>query len=147
MQAGRRLSGDVPIAIEGQDDTWEDIAECLDDIFLGDAELRRRSFDPSANPRGGSSPVVTDEGLMLIDVQFCEGLKLFGDASAPYKEITREIESVHGVVAHGLVVGQAEVAVVAGAEGNAPTVIRRGDELPSSFSATEIENESSANDV
>jgi ribose 5-phosphate isomerase A len=109
----QRLGGKVPVAIDADPDTWEETAEELDDIFLGDAELWRRSFNESANPRGGDNPVVTAEGHMLIDIQFYpdKGIQLFGE-TADYHEVAHEIESVPGVVAHGLVVGQATAAVL-----------------------------------
>lgn len=44
--------------------------------------------------------------------RFYERYKLLGEA-APYAAIAAEIEAVPGVVAHGLVVGAADLAVVA----------------------------------
>ena len=104
---------------------WEEIAEELDDMFLGDAEVRRRSVKPEAGPRGGDAPVITGEGNFLLDVQFYDGLKLFGE-DAEYGKIAEEIGAVAGVVAHGLVVGKAAAAVVATDEG--PIVVKRQEE-------------------
>lgn len=57
-----------------------------------------------------------------------EGLKLFGEDS-DYGSIAREIESVEGVVAHGLMANVAAAAVVAGSDG--PRLVWRGDQLES----------------
>jgi len=97
-----RLAGEVPVEICGDEDNWEETAEQLDDIFLGDAEIRRRSTHEGAGPRG-DLPVVTSDGHMILDIQFYEGIKLFGE-DADYERIAEEIEAVDGVVAHGLVV-------------------------------------------
>lgn len=119
-----RLGGHIPVLIDGDEQTWEGTAEELDDIFLGDAEIRRRSLNPDAGPRGGDSPVVTSDGHSVLDIQFYDGLKLFGE-DASYKAIQDEIESVAGVVAHGLVVDKTVFAVVAGKGAEAPTVLQR----------------------
>jgi ribose 5-phosphate isomerase A len=110
-RTGRRLGGSIPVLIEADEDIWEDIAEDLDDIFIGDAEIRRRSVNPDAGPRGGNSPVITADGNMVLDIQFLEGLKLFGKDET-YDKIVTEIEGVDGVLEHGLVVGVATKAVV-----------------------------------
>lgn len=44
-----RLNCSLPIAIES--DGWEDTAEELDDMFLGDGEIWRRPAEGTANPR------------------------------------------------------------------------------------------------
>lgn len=106
-----RLKGQVPIVIQGDLDTWEETAEEIDDIFLGDAEVKRRSYSATANPRGGEHPVVTHEGHMILDVDFYGPLKLFGE-EVPYEDIAATIESVPGVITHGLVVGVADAAIV-----------------------------------
>lgn len=117
----------LQVLIHGDTEAWEETAEILDDIFLGDAELRRRSFDPNANPRGGTTPVVTGEGDMLIDIQFYEELKLFGEQE-PYETIVEEIELTEGVVSHGLIVGKTDMVFIATSKGP-PIVIRRGEEI------------------
>ena len=55
-----------------------------------------------------------------------EGLKLLGE-DADYGSIAREIESVEGVVAHGLMANVAAAAVVATAAG--PRLVWRGEQL------------------
>lgn len=42
--------------------------------------------------------------------------KLYGE-SVPYEDIAMELEGVEGVITHGLVVGRAEVAVIASPDG------------------------------
>ncbi|KAI3431827.1 hypothetical protein D9Q98_010580 [Chlorella vulgaris] len=109
-----RLGGTLPVAVEEEE--WEDVGEELDDIFLGDAELWRRSTEEGAGPRGGDSPYVSAEGHALIDIKFYEGLKMTGE-DADYSVIASEIEGVPGVVAHGLMSNVAAAAVVAGRDG------------------------------
>jgi ribose 5-phosphate isomerase A len=109
------------MAIVIESDDWEETAEEIDDLFLGDAEVARRSFDPDANPRGGQSPVVTGNMHMILDVAFYEGLKLIGKPVS-YEEIIQEIENVPGVVAIGLVTG-ASRAILPDADGH-PQLLR-----------------------
>lgn len=116
-----RLGGALPVVIDADD--WEDTAEEIDDIFLGDAEVWRRSTEPSAGPRGGSRPYVSPEGENILDIRFDDGLKLFGEG-APYARIAAEIEAVPGVLSHGLCVGVATAAVVASPDG--PQLYERG---------------------
>ena len=114
LASGTRMGGSVPVLIDGNELEWEDTAEELDDMFLGDAEVRRRSLDVMANPRGGNTPVVTEDGHMILDIQFNEGeggLKLYGE-EVGYDVIGAEIGGVEGVVTHGLVTGEATFAVV-----------------------------------
>lgn len=116
------LGGSVPIVIPSDD--WEAVAEELDDVFLGDAEIWRRPASGSdANPRGGPNPYVSAEGTTIVDVRFTEaytgeripeGLRLFGK-KATAAEVAAQIESVDGVVCHGLLFAQA--ALAAGPEG------------------------------
>ncbi|GLC33045.1 hypothetical protein PLESTB_000376900 [Pleodorina starrii] len=113
-----RLGGTLPVWLDA--DSWEEHAEELDDTFLGDAELWRRSFSgQSENPRGGDHPYISPQGHTIVDVRFYEGLKLYGEEE-PYDKIAEEIEQVAGVVAHGLLIARAAAAVVA----------RPGDEGP-----------------
>lgn len=62
---------------------------------------------------------------MVLDIRFDE-LKLFGKA-VPYEAIAAAIEEVPGVVTHGLVVGAADVAVVASSDAAQPIVVQRSD--------------------
>eukprot|EP00955_Chlamydomonas_euryale_P020061 213604-Chlamydomonas_euryale.AAC.4 len=114
MQIVKRLYGTLPVVVNG--DNWEAIGEELDDIFVGDAELWRRSNDDRSQPRGGDDPYVSPEGHNLIDIRFVDTLKLFGEEE-PYEKILSEIRSVDGVYSYGLLLQEAEAAVVADAEG------------------------------
>ncbi|KAG2490235.1 hypothetical protein HYH03_011359 [Edaphochlamys debaryana] len=106
----KRLGGTLPVWLDA--DNWEESAEELDDIFLGDAELWRRSATGQQdNPRGGDNPYVSPQGHAIVDVRFYEGLKLFGE-DEQYGKIADEIDNVVGVAAHGLVLGRAAAAVV-----------------------------------
>ncbi|KAI8473591.1 MAG: ribose-5 phosphate isomerase-related protein [Monoraphidium minutum] len=106
-----RLNAALPVAVAAEE--WEEVAEELDDIFLGDAELWRRPSEGASNPRGGDNPYVSEDGQhTIVDVRFYEGLKLFGE-DAPYAAIAEEIDGIPGVLAHGLIVGRAAAAIVA----------------------------------
>lgn len=97
-----RLSGQLPILIEGDELEWEEYAEGIDDIFLGDGEITRRSNSEDANTRGMPDPVITSDGNMILDVAFYKDLRLYGQ-SVPYSDIARAVEGVDGVVVTGLV--------------------------------------------
>lgn len=97
-----RLSGQLPILIEGDELEWEECAEEVDDMFLGDGEITRRSNNEEANCRGMPDPVITSDGDMILDVAFYKDLRLYGE-SVPYRDITRAIEGIEGVVVSGLV--------------------------------------------
>lgn len=112
-----RLKGSFPVLIDG--DEWEEPAEELDDIFLGDAELWRRSLDNDPNPRDGSNPYLTAEGHNIIDVKYDDGgsFKLFGEEE-PYDRILEEVEGIPGVITSGLFVKIAHDAVVVSGDNN-----------------------------
>ena len=107
------LGGSVPVAIVGGQSEWEECAEELDDIFLGDADVWRRGAEVEANPRGGKSPYLSADGAhTIVDLRFNDplndggrwddGFQLFGSAATPY-QIAAEVETVDGVLAHGIV--------------------------------------------
>lgn len=117
------LGGKVPVAMRYHDkETFEEDAEELDDVFLGDAEVWRRGAELDANPRGGKNPYVSPDGkYTIIDLVFNDplekpparwrdGFVLFGKKASASK-IAAELSSVDGVAAHGLVLG-ADVAYV-----------------------------------
>lgn len=54
--------------------------------------------------------------------RFYEAFKLFGQ-DAPYQAIADEVDNVPGVVAHGLVVGAAQYALVARPGEEAPQLV------------------------
>ena len=105
------LDGCVPILVDADD--WEEVAESLDDVFLGDAELWRRPMSGVADPSGGDRPHISAEGHTIIDLIFEDGLRIAGERASA-AEITAAIEEVPGVLAHGLEAGgRAHSAVVA----------------------------------
>lgn len=67
----------------------------------------------TSNPRGGDNPYVSPEGHNIVDIRFYEGFKLFGEDVEDYGAIAAEVEQIGGVVAHGLLLGVADAAVVA----------------------------------
>ena len=107
------LGGGVPIAVVGGQMEWEECAEELDDMFLGDAEVWRRGSELEANPRGGKQPYVSADGShTIVDLRFNDplndgarwddGFLLAGDVATPY-QIAAEVEDIDGVLAHGIV--------------------------------------------
>ncbi|PNW80367.1 hypothetical protein CHLRE_07g314600v5 [Chlamydomonas reinhardtii] len=117
----KRLGGSLPVWIGAEG--WEEWAEELDDVFLGDAELWRRSASGQPeNPRGGDMPYVSPDGNTIVDVRFYEGLKLFGEDDE-YGKIADEISAISGVVGHGLVVGRAAAVVMARPGQQQPDVV------------------------
>ncbi|KAL3144416.1 hypothetical protein ABBQ32_004164 [Trebouxia sp. C0010 RCD-2024] len=110
-QVAAKLRGVLPVVVDA--DLWEDAGEALDDIFIPDAEIWRRSragYDP-ADPRAVDSPYLSAQGHNLLDIKFYGPLKLFGE-QASYQKIAEEIESLDGVIAHGLFVNVASTAAV-----------------------------------
>ena len=105
------LGGVVPVAIVSGVE-WEEVAEELDDVFLGDAEVWRRGAELDANPRGGKQPYVSPDGAhTIVDIKFedpigkkrwKDGLLLFGEPATPY-QIAAELNGTEGVLAHGIV--------------------------------------------
>eukprot|EP00793_Prasinoderma_coloniale_P003950 PRCOL_00006791-RA len=112
------LRGSVPVEVAASE--WEEVAEELDDLFIGDAEVWRRSVRGLTDPRGGSEPYVTPRGNYVLDLLF-EERGGEGPGTLPCHNvdaIVRDIESVPGVVAHGLWTGRSVgVVAVAGEEG------------------------------
>lgn len=84
----------------------------MDDIFLGDAEIWRRSNDPDAGPRGGPNPYVSPEGLAIIDIKFYDQGLSFESKEVDYGRLAGIIDEVPGVESHGLVVGADYVITV-----------------------------------
>ena len=69
------LGGSVPVAIVGGQSEWEECAEELDDIFLGDADVWRRGAEVEANPRGGKTPYLSADGVhTIVDLRFNDPL-------------------------------------------------------------------------
>jgi len=103
-EAGR-LGGGLPVVIEGDEVEWEEIAEEVDDLFVTDAEITRRSNREDANTRGVPDPVIgeTRDGTptMTLDLTFYEGLQLMGE-EVPYAMLQQSLKSTPGVVVSGL---------------------------------------------
>jgi hypothetical protein len=109
------LSGSVPILVDAEE--WEEIAEALDDEFLGDASVWRRPSSGAADPSGGDFPYLSPEGYTLLDLIFEEGLRIAGVAASA-ADVAAAIESVPGVLAHGLEAGgRVHAAIVAAPPG------------------------------
>jgi len=98
------FKGPVPIMIDG--DYWEDIAEDLDDIFIGEATIWRRPEVGTAPPNGGDNPYITTNGENILDIVF--------EAAMPpdYDAIVAKIEDVPGVVAHGFYIKKTHAVIV-----------------------------------
>ena len=105
-----KLGGSVPVVIEAQN--WEEYAEELDDLFLGDAEVWRRGATFDANPRGGKNPYVSADGEhTIVDLRFEDpinsgrwecGLMLDGKPCTAYELQQALEEEVSGILAHGI---------------------------------------------
>lgn len=103
-----RLEGAVPVLI--QQENWLDVAEEIDDMFLGDAEVWRRPSSGEAGPLGGDNPLVSPEGHFVLDV-------IFTTPITNAAEMVENLESIPGVMGHGLVMDVAYAAAVAGPAG------------------------------
>ncbi|CAK9874775.1 unnamed protein product [Sphagnum jensenii] len=103
-----QLKDAVPVLIEQED--WLDVAEEIDDLFLGDAEVWRRPSHGEAGPMGGDFPLVTAEGHFVLDV-------IFTTPIANAVEVAQSLEAISGVVTHGLVLDTAYAAAVASSTG------------------------------
>jgi ribose 5-phosphate isomerase A len=107
---GEGLTGSIPVLLPAAE--WEEIAEELDDLFIGDAEVWRRPMSGTgADPQGGPMPYVSAEGHTIVDLRFEDGFRMDGAPAAP-ADIVSAIESIPGVLAHGLAVGLATAAYV-----------------------------------
>eukprot|EP00258_Populus_trichocarpa_P020672 XP_024436691.1 probable ribose-5-phosphate isomerase 4, chloroplastic isoform X2 [Populus trichocarpa] len=62
------LEGSIPVVVQALN--WMETAEEIDDLFLGDAEVWRRSSIGQAGPTGGDYPFITREGHNVLDVIF-----------------------------------------------------------------------------
>lgn len=73
------------------------------------AELAALGFAPAVRTTSDAKPYVTDEGNLILD---CPGL-LIEDPDA----MATRLDSIVGVVEHGLFLHMAELAIIAGAKG------------------------------
>ncbi|XP_010052578.2 probable ribose-5-phosphate isomerase 4, chloroplastic isoform X1 [Eucalyptus grandis] len=88
------LDGSVPVLVQSLN--WMEIAEELDDLFLGDAEVWRRPSIGHADPFGGDFPVVTKDGHNVLDV-------IFTSPIANLAQVAESLDRVDRVVDHGIV--------------------------------------------
>lgn len=74
LQTASKLRGVLPVVVDA--DVWEEAGEALDDTFIPDAEIWRRStagYDPS-DPRAVVNPYTSANGHNILDVKFCKFL-------------------------------------------------------------------------
>ncbi|MED6134594.1 hypothetical protein PIB30_038386 [Stylosanthes scabra] len=90
----RKLQSEESIVQEKP--TWLATAEEIDDMFLGDAEVWRRPAMGQAGPLGGNFPLVTKEGCNVLDL-------IFTSPIASLAEVAKSLNTVDGVVDHGVV--------------------------------------------
>ncbi|XP_059666900.1 probable ribose-5-phosphate isomerase 4, chloroplastic [Cornus florida] len=102
------LDGSVPVLINCFN--WMEAAEEIDDLFLGDAEVWRRSSVGHAGPLGGEFPLVTKEGHSVLDVIFTSPILNLAD-------VAESLDKVDGVVAHGVISRIPCTAVIASENG------------------------------
>ncbi|KAK4491532.1 hypothetical protein RD792_002284, partial [Penstemon davidsonii] len=89
------VDGSIPVLINSVN--WLETAEEIDDIFLGDAEVwRRSSVGYAAGPLGGDFPLVTKEGHNVLDVIFTSPILTLA-------EVADNLDQVNGVVEHGVI--------------------------------------------
>ncbi|CAI8590304.1 unnamed protein product [Vicia faba] len=88
------LEGSIPVLIQSLN--WLAIAEEIDDMFLGDAEVWRRASIGQAGPLGGDFPLVTREGHNVLDVIFTSPIPSLA-------EVAKILDKVDGVVDHGVI--------------------------------------------
>ncbi|XP_027339617.1 probable ribose-5-phosphate isomerase 4, chloroplastic isoform X2 [Abrus precatorius] len=88
------LEGSIPVLIQSLN--WMAIAEEIDDMFLGDAEVWRRPSIGQAGPLGGDFPLLTREGHNVLDVIFTSPIENLA-------EVAKSLGKVDGVVDHGVI--------------------------------------------
>lgn len=104
----QQLTGAIPVMI--RQENWLEIAEEIDDLFLGEAEVWRRPSFGEAGPLGGDFPLVTTEGHFVLDV-------IFTTPIASPADVAGSLEAIDGVVEHGLVLDTAYAAAIGGRDG------------------------------
>ncbi|XP_058728023.1 probable ribose-5-phosphate isomerase 4, chloroplastic isoform X1 [Vicia villosa] len=88
------LEGSIPVLIQSLN--WLAIAEEIDDMFLGDAEVWRRASIGQVGPLGGDFPLVTREGHNVLDV-------IFTSPISSLAEVAKILDKLDGVVDHGVI--------------------------------------------
>ncbi|KAK4588804.1 hypothetical protein RGQ29_019703 [Quercus rubra] len=102
------LDGAVPVLVQSLN--WMEIAEKIDDLFLGDAEVWRRPSIGQADPLGGINPLVTKEGHNVLDL-------IFTSPILSLAEVAESLDKVDGVVDHGVISKFPCTAVIASEDG------------------------------
>ncbi|CAH8381585.1 unnamed protein product [Eruca vesicaria subsp. sativa] len=72
------LEGSIPVLVQSLN--WLAIAEEIDDLYLGDAEVWRRASVGDAGPLGGDFPIVTSDGHNILDVIFTTPIPSLGNS-------------------------------------------------------------------
>ncbi|RID60593.1 hypothetical protein BRARA_F03737 [Brassica rapa] len=99
------LEGSIPVLVQSLN--WLAIAEEIDDLYLGDAEVWRRASVGDAGPLGGDFPIVTSDGHNILDVIFTTPIPSLGN-------VAKSLDNIDGVVDHGLVIKTRCTVVIAG---------------------------------
>ena len=102
----QNLNRSFPLPVEVLPNAWKQVQEVLSKM-KGDSTLRM------ANKKAG--PVVTDQGNLILDVFFNEGIK-------KPKEIEMSINNIPGVLENGLFVDLTDKVLVGKIENNIPVV-------------------------
>jgi len=102
----QNLNLSFPLPVEVLPNAWKQVQEVLSKME-GNSSLRM------ANKKAG--PVVTDQGNLILDVFFNEGIK-------KTKEIEMSINNIPGVLENGLFVDLADKVLVGKIENNIPVV-------------------------
>jgi len=102
----QNLNLSFPLPVEVLPNAWKQVQEVLSKME-GNSTLRM------ANKKAG--PVVTDQGNLILDVFFNEGIK-------KTKEIEMSINNIPGVLENGLFVDLADKVLVGKIEDNIPVV-------------------------
>ena len=102
----QNLNQSFPLPVEVLPNAWKQVQEVLSKM-KGDSTLRM------ANKKAG--PVVTDQGNLILDVFFNEGIK-------KPKEIEMSINNIPGVLENGLFVDLTDKVLVGKIESNIPVV-------------------------
>ncbi|CAF2091474.1 BnaAnng10100D [Brassica napus] len=99
------LEGSIPVLVQSLN--WLAIAEEIDDLYLGDAEVWRRASVGDAGPLGGDFPIVTSDGHNILDVIFTTPIPSLAN-------VAKSLDNIDGVVDHGLVIKTRCTVVIAG---------------------------------
>eukprot|EP00892_Ulva_mutabilis_P010596 jgi/Ulvmu1/7909/UM004_0141.1 len=138
-QAVDRLGRDLPVLLDNEG--WEDAAEEVDDIFVGDAEIWRRTADatPATSPKGDPNPYVSADGHTIIDVKFYGDFCLVEDSGVPYEKLVQEVMAISGVLSVGLMEGVATHVVISGRTADAKVAVFSKEELQEAAAAAEAQ--------